>query len=109
MGTALVQQSLWGARTRDYAEIVEGFGSPLYETVFDAAGVQAGTRLLDVGCGPGLAAQLAARRFAYVAGLDAAEASLEIARTRTPEGDFRAGEMEHLPWADNTFDVVTGF
>jgi SAM-dependent methyltransferase len=28
---------------------------------------------------------------------------------RTPQGDFRAGEMEDLPWPDNTFDVVTGF
>ena len=32
----------------------------------------------------------------------------DLARMRTPEGDFRAGEMEHLPWTDNTFDVVNG-
>lgn len=109
MGTAQIQGSLWGARVRDYAEIVENFARPLYEAVFEAAGVEMGTRLLDVGCGPGLAAQLAAQRGAHVAGLDAAETSVEIARGRTPDGDFRAGEMEELPWADNTFDVVTGF
>jgi SAM-dependent methyltransferase len=105
MGTSQVQGSLWGARARDYAEILEPFACPLYEAVFDAAGVEAGTRLLDVGCGPGLAAQ----RGAHVAGLDAAEESLEIVRERTQEGDFRAWEMEDLPWPDNTFDVVTGF
>ncbi|MCL4863761.1 MAG: methyltransferase domain-containing protein [Caldilineaceae bacterium] len=109
MGTAQVQGSLWGARPQDYAEIVEPFTRPLYEAVFQAAEVGAGTRLLDVGCGPGLAAQLASVCGAYVAGLDAAETSLAIARKRTPEGDFRAGEMEDLPWADNTFDIVTGF
>src|SRR5579883_2880766 len=109
MGTAQIQGGLWSVRARDYAEIVEPFARPLYEAVFEAAGVEAGTRLLDVGCGPGLAAQLASRRGAHVAGLDAAEASLEVARERTPSGDFRAGEMEDLPWADNTFDVVTGF
>ena len=109
MGTAQVQGSLWGTRARDFAEIMEPFARPMYEAVFDAAEVRAGTWLLDVGCGPGLAAQLAAKRGAHVAGLDAAEESLSIARERTPEGDFRPAEMENLPWADNTFDVVTGF
>ena len=109
MGTAQAQGGLWGARARDYAELVEGMFRPAFEAVFAAAGVGPGTRLLDVGCGPGLAAQLAARRGAEVAGLDAAEASVAIARGRTPGGDFRAGEMEALPWPDDHFDVVTGF
>src|SRR5262245_45210486 len=109
MGTAQIQGSLWGARARDFAEAVEPCGRPLYEAVFDAADVRAATRLLDVGCGPGLAALLASARGAQVAGLDAAEASLEVARERVPAGDFRVGEMEDLPWPDNTFDVVTGF
>ncbi len=45
----------------------------------------------------------------YEAVFDATEASLKVARERTPGGDFRVGEMEELPWPDNTFDVVTGF
>lgn len=109
MGAARAQGELWGARARDYAEFVEGLFRPAFEAVFAAAGVGPGIRLLDVGCGPGLAAQLAARRGAQVAGLDAAEASVVIARERTPGGDFRAGEMAALPWPDATFDVVTGF
>src|ERR671938_333072 len=109
MGTAQIQGRLWGARSRDYAAIAEGFFRPVYETVFTAAGVRPGTRLLDVGCGPGLADHLAAQRGAQVAGLDAAEASVAIARERTPQGDFRVGEMEELPWPDHIFDVVTSF
>lgn len=81
----------------------------MYERVFDELKVEAGTRLLDIGCATGLAARLAADRGALVAGLDAAETSLAIARERTPAGDFRLGEMEELPWADGAFDVVTGF
>jgi SAM-dependent methyltransferase len=109
MGTAEIQGTLWGASARDYADLVEGMFCPVFEQVLAAAGVGRGTRLLDIGCGPGLAARLAAQRGAEVAGLDAAEPSIAIARARTPQGDFRVGEMEELPWPGHTFDVVTSF
>ena len=98
-----------GARARDYAELAEGLFRPAFGAVLGALEIGPGTRLLDVGCGTGLAAQIAAERGATVAGLDAAEASVAIARERTPGGDFRVGEMEALPWPDETFDAVTGF
>jgi SAM-dependent methyltransferase len=41
--------------------------------------------------------------------VDAAEAMLAIARSRVPAGDFRKCDLEELPFADGTFDVVTGF
>ncbi len=108
MGTAETRGALRGAAMQDY-EITEGMFLPLYDRVFTEAGVAAGTIVLDVGCGPGLAAHLAAKRGALVSGLDAAKSSVSIAQARTANGDFRVGEMESLPWFDNTFDVVTGF
>jgi SAM-dependent methyltransferase len=63
----------------------------------------------DVGCGAGRFSRIAADRGAMISGLDATASFVEIARERVPEGDFRVGEMEDLPWADNSFDVVTGF
>ena len=42
-------------------------------------------------------------------GLDASEALIELARRRVPEADLRVGEMESLPYDDDTFDLVTGF
>jgi uncharacterized glyoxalase superfamily protein PhnB/SAM-dependent methyltransferase len=80
----------------------------LFDAILEATGVGPGTAMLDVGCGAGLMAQLAAARDASVAGFDAAEPMIAVARSRVPAGDFRIGDMESLPFADNSFDVVTG-
>jgi SAM-dependent methyltransferase len=107
--TADVNGPLWGARADDWANIQEGTVRPVYEAVLERTRVTSGTHYLDVGCGAGKAAQIAAVRGAQVSGIDAAEALLDIARLRTPEGDFRRGDMEELPFDDHSFDVVTGF
>jgi SAM-dependent methyltransferase len=52
---------------------------------------------------------MAADRGAEVAGIDAAEKLIEIAAQRTPEGEFRVGDVEDLPWPDASFEWVTGF
>jgi SAM-dependent methyltransferase len=68
-----------------------------------------GTTVLDCGCGAGRFARMAADRGGRVAGIDAAQQLITIAAERTPEGDFRTGDLEALPWPDDSFDVVTGF
>ena len=45
----------------------------------------------------------------YVSGVDASATFIDIARERLPGRNFRVGEMETLPHADRSFDVVTGF
>jgi len=109
MGTAQVQGALWGAAAEDWSQIVEPMSAPLFEAVLDAVGVGGGTRLLDAGCGSGLALQLARRRGAQVSGLDASEAMLRVARTRLPDADFRQGDLETLPYGDGSFEAVTAF
>ena len=100
---------MWGARARDYAEVQEPTFLPLYENVLARPEVANATSILDVGCGPGLAAQVFARKMTRVAGVDATAPFIEIARRRLPSGDFRVAEMETLPHADVSFDVVSGF
>jgi ubiquinone/menaquinone biosynthesis C-methylase UbiE len=108
-GSARVQGELWGVRAHDYAEIQEPTFRPLYESVSSRPELADAGALLDVGCGPGLAAQTLAKKIASVSGVDASAPFVEIARTRVPGGDFRIAEMEALPHADESFDVVTGF
>lgn len=100
---------LWGARARDWAEVQEGQFAGGYDHVLASAGVGPGTRLLDAGCGAGMAARRAADLGAIIAGIDAAPLLLDIARERCPDGDFREGDLEDLPHANDSFDVVTGF
>ena len=99
----------WGARPADWAYLFEPYARPANEVIFDQLGVGEGVRLLDIACGSGFAAQIAARRGAVVTGIDASAALISIAGARTPDGDFRVGDMFVLPFPGASFDVVTSF
>ena len=105
---AEVQRRLWGTDPQAWADLAESHNQPLFEAVLDAAGVGPGSRLLDIGCGTGLTLVLAARRGATPSGLDVSPGLLGIARERLPDADLRDGDMESLPFADASFDAVTG-
>jgi len=107
-GSAARWGPLWGARAEDWAAL-EDRQRPTYEEAIRRVGIGPGQRVLDVGCGAGAFLRLAADRGASVWGLDASEALVEIARRRIHGADVRTGDMEALPYADESFDVVTGF
>lgn len=107
--TSAVNGPLWGSRARDWADIQEATAQPAFEALLARTGVGQGCAYLDVGCGAGMAVAIAAARGAQVAGIDAAEPLLAIARERVPDGDFRVADLEALPFADASFDVVTAF
>lgn len=107
--TGEVNGRLWGARARDWADLQEIQARPAYEAALERLGVGSGCFYLDAGCGAGLAVQLATRREARVAGADASEALLAIARERAPEAELHRGDLEALPFGDGLFDVITGF
>jgi 2-polyprenyl-3-methyl-5-hydroxy-6-metoxy-1,4-benzoquinol methylase len=60
--TGKLNGRLWGARARDWADLQEPMTRPVYDAVFQRIEMDAQTNYLDVGCGSGLAAQLAAER-----------------------------------------------
>lgn len=67
-----------------------------------------GARVLDVACGTGNLAVIAARQGCAVSGADIATNLLVQARTRASDAglniDFREGDAEALPYADGLFD-----
>jgi SAM-dependent methyltransferase len=78
------------------------------DPLLDAAGVGSGTRLLDVGTGPGEAAGRAAKRGAKAVGVDIADAMVGIASRRHPAATFVRASAVQLPFDDEAFDAAVG-
>ena len=51
---------------------------------------------------------MAAELGADIRGIDASDSLIAIAREQQPGNIFQVGEMEELPFPDDTFDIVTG-
>lgn len=66
-----------------------------------------GVEVLDVACGLGTWLQLLSDRGARVSGIDISERAIEACRRRFPEGEFRVGVAESLPFADGRFGLVS--
>src|SRR3954447_13061740 len=98
----------WGLRARDWSE-TESQMRPSYELAIKRAGLRPGQTVLDAGCGSGAFLRVAADHGAVLSGIDASEALLAIARERVPDAGLSLGDLQHLPYADDTFDAVTGF
>ena len=91
-----------------YDRFMGRYSRPLAPQLADLAGVQAGQRALDVGCGPGaLTAELVERLGAGgVVAADPSEPFVDAARQRHPGVEVALAAAEDLPFADAAFDVA---
>ena len=73
----------------------------------DFAGVEAGQRAVDVGCGTGVLTEELSRRLGadHVAGADPSP-MLEACAERVPGAELRHASAEQLPWSDDSFDAA---
>lgn len=91
-----------------YDRHVGRYGAQLAAELIGIAGVRAGQRALDVGCGTGaLTVALAALvGEANVAAIDPSERFVDVCRSRVPGADVRVATAESIPFADASFDAV---
>lgn len=111
-GTGLEQlkmrlRATWMAGDYDvFSRYMEGGAKEFYQRL----DVAPGTALLDVACGSGQLALIAARAGANVTGCDIATNWLDSARRRAAAESLNArfdeGDAEALPYPDSRFDVV---
>lgn len=99
----------WGRQAVEFATLTEPATCREYVTVHHRLDIREDDRLLDVACGSGLAIELAKVRGSTCAGIDASPRLVAVAQDRNPDCDIRIGDMQALPWGDETFDVVTSF
>jgi SAM-dependent methyltransferase len=98
----------WEERATTYHRTLLPLTRLIAEPLLDAAAVGPGTRLLDVGTGPGYVAAAAADREATAVGVDVAPAMVALARTLHPRVGFVHGDAEDLQFDDDSFDAVVG-
>lgn len=91
-----------------YDAFMGAWSRPLSAQLIDFAGVRAGERVLDVGCGPGnLTAELVRRLGTdAVAAVDPSAPFVAAAAARHPGVDVRLASAEALPYPDRSFDVA---
>lgn len=109
----MAEPEQWQVST-DAAEVYESCFVPAIfgawaGPVADAAGIRAGDKVLEVGCGTGVLAREALTRVGQdgrVVGLDLNEGMLAVAARTEPQVEWRQGNATSLPFDDMSFDAV---
>lgn len=99
-------RAVWGRVAATYAEGFETLTGAA-EATLDAAGVGRGTRMLDVGTGPGTLIGPALTRGAAVTAIDLTDEMVNEVRRRFPEVEARVVKASDLPFDAQSFDAVT--
>ena len=100
------EHSGWQGIPQQYHQAFGELTTQSIEPLLDAAGVKAGTKVIDIASGPGYVAAAAARRGATVIGVDFSAAMVAEAQRRNPDVEFREGDAEQLPFTDGLFDAA---
>src|SRR5687767_5347590 len=100
--------AMWGSAP---FERIAGTLADMHEAIVGAVGGAPGRTWLDVGCGTGELAFMAAATGATVTGADLSPALVETARRQAAERGvdvtFEVGDAEALQYPDDSFDIVT--
>jgi ubiquinone/menaquinone biosynthesis C-methylase UbiE len=102
-----MQSAAWSAGA--FEEVAETIHD-MHVALVEALGPQPGERWLDVGCGAGNLAELAAGAGADVTGIDLSPRLIGVAKERAEAGgyeiEYRVGDAEALDVEDASFDKV---
>lgn len=101
------EQDAWEKKAGRYDETWGTVSSQPIDRVLAHAGAGPGTKLLDVGCGPGHLVAAAARRGADADGCDLSAEMVAIARKNYPDRRFKQSDADKLDFTDGSYDALT--
>jgi SAM-dependent methyltransferase len=109
--TAVSYRSFTGTAAENYERhFVPKIARPVSVALLEAATLQPGERVLDVACGTGLIARLAAQSVGSsgtVTGLDLSPDMIKVARAVSPSNiRWHVGDATSLPFPDDSYDTV---
>ncbi|MCG8606620.1 methyltransferase domain-containing protein [bacterium] len=96
----------WQRVADRYEETWGSLTQPFIPHLLRAVHVKAGTRLLDLACGPGFAAEEAKSLGADPIGVDFSATMVQLARKRSPKIEFQVGDAQKLSFEDSRFDAI---
>ena len=91
-----------GLYDNSWANLTKQFIDPL----LNATGIQPGTKVLDVACGPGYVSKAIHSRKAIPIGVDFSSSMIRLAKEFYPDIEFVEGDAQALNFSDSEFDSV---
>lgn len=115
MSTATYRSSFSGTAAENYQRyFVPTIATAVSAELLRTADLKAGERVVDVACGTGLIARLAAERVGptgSVTGVDIADEMIDVAKSveavAEPRIDWHVADAKALPLPDESYDVAT--
>ena len=103
---AKFERDTWSRCADDYVDTFAGLTGETVPLLSEAARIQPGSQVLEIGSGPGHVADLLVQAGAIVTGVDFSPKMVEVAQSKYPEITFRQADAEQLPFEASSFDSV---
>ena len=103
---AKYERDTWSRCADSYVETFGGITGQTVPLAVEAAEIGPGSRVLEIGSGPGHVADLLAKAGASVTGVDFSPDMVEVAQKSYPDITFQQADAEQLPFEAGSFDAV---
>jgi len=100
------ERDTWRRCADSYLDTFSGITQETVSLLIEAGEIRAGSKVLEIGSGPGHIANHLAKLGASVTGVDFSPQMVEVAKKKYPQITFEQADAEDLPFEAGYFDTV---